>query len=210
MSHNAVQSITDSLDPPLTIVTTHCDGKNAGCLVGFFAQCSIEPLLFAVWLSKANYTYRIGLFASHYAMHFPTVRDVQMADLFGGTTGDEVDKFAQCEWTPGPFDVPLLTRCQNRIVLERVGMFDVDGDHVCFVGAPIDAEASKRFEPFRISQVDVEPGHPAEERPAPDHPSRGPDLPDDAPRLDPQEAKLREDLAAGAGHPVDLPDDQDG
>ena len=35
-------------------VTTATDGAQAGCLVGFSTQCSIEPPRFGVWLSKLN------------------------------------------------------------------------------------------------------------------------------------------------------------
>ena len=70
MSATAFDAVVKRLDDPLIVVTTASDDERAGCLVGFHTQCSIEPLRYAIWLSKANVTYRVGLFASHLAVHF--------------------------------------------------------------------------------------------------------------------------------------------
>ena len=48
------------IDHPMVVVTTAAGHARAGCLVGFHCQCGMEPPLYAVWLSKANHTYRIG------------------------------------------------------------------------------------------------------------------------------------------------------
>ena len=47
-----------------------------------------------------------------------------LVELFGGETGDEIDKFERCAWRPGPGGTPLLDGCPNRFVgrvLERHG-----------------------------------------------------------------------------------------
>jgi hypothetical protein len=66
---------------------------------------------------EANFTYRVALFAEHVAVHFLDEGDHDMAELFGGHTGDEIDKFASCQWDRGPSGVPLLERCPNRFVM---------------------------------------------------------------------------------------------
>src|SRR5215212_3279473 len=91
--------LVGGLDHPMIIVTTAAGGVRAGCLVGFHAQCGIEPPLYAVWLSKANHTYRIGALADVFAVHFPRREDMALAQLFGTSTGNEVDKFDACAWT---------------------------------------------------------------------------------------------------------------
>jgi len=125
------------LDVPLMVITTSSDDQRAGCVIGFHTQCSIEPMRYAVWLSKANFTYRVSLFATHFALHLLDSADEELAVLFGSTSGDTTDKFAQCEWTPGPCGVPLLARCPNRIVLERTSLWDDGSDHVCCIGTPV-------------------------------------------------------------------------
>ncbi|HEU4840852.1 MAG TPA: flavin reductase, partial [Ilumatobacteraceae bacterium] len=87
-------SLSTSVDPAMVVVTVAHDGRRAGCLVGFHSQCSIEPLRYAVWLSKANHTYRVALLADWLGVHFLTADDHDLAERFGGATGDDTDKFA--------------------------------------------------------------------------------------------------------------------
>ena len=142
MTTDAFETIAKGFDPPLVIVTTAAGDQRAGCVVGFHSQCSIDPLRYAVWLSKANLTYRVALLATHVAVHVPVAGDKELIELFGGTTGDEVDKFARCEWTAGPGRRPAAGACPNRIVLERTSLHDDGGDHVCCVGEPVHAETT--------------------------------------------------------------------
>ncbi len=154
-------------DTSLAIVTTASNGQRAGCVVGFHTQCSITPPRYAVWLSKANLTYRVSLFATHIAVHLLGRQDHDLAEIFGGKSGDDVDKFALCEWSPGPAGVPLLTRCPNRVVLERATAWDDGSDHVCFVGIPVESHCPDGLVPLRLSGVHIEAGHEAEEREVP-------------------------------------------
>ena len=109
------------LDHPMAIVTTASGEVRSGCLIGFHCQCGIEPPRYAIWLSKANHTYRVGGLCETFAVHFPAADDHELAELFGTETGDETDKFARISWTRGPDDVPLLDACPTRFVGRRVG-----------------------------------------------------------------------------------------
>jgi len=157
-----------SLDAPLAIVTTASGDETAGCLIGFHCQASIAPLRQAVWLSKANHTYRVALRATHLAVHLLTEDDHDLAELFGTLTGDETDKIAPHAHTSGPGGVPLLEACAHRVVLRRTVLVDEVGDHVCLMGEVVEATSTGPFRPLRLSDVgDIEPGHPNEDRPAP-------------------------------------------
>ena len=148
----------------MVIVTVSVDGEASGCLVGFHTQCSINPRRYALWLSKANHTYELALRAHTLAVHFLDDGDGPLAELFGGLTGDEVDKFERTGWAPGPGGVPLLDDCGHRLVLARHAFFDAGEDHVCLVGDPIAASIDDGFAPLRLTDVDyIEPGHEAEE-----------------------------------------------
>jgi flavin reductase (DIM6/NTAB) family NADH-FMN oxidoreductase RutF len=76
----------------MIVVTASYGDERAGCLVGFHSQCSIAPVRYAVWLSRANYTCRVALQASHVGIHFLSREDESLARLFGEQTGDEIDK----------------------------------------------------------------------------------------------------------------------
>ena len=162
---DAFDTIMTTLSSPMVVVTTAMGDERAGCLVGFHAQASIEPARYCVWLSKANHTYRVAIRASHLAVHFLTSDDRDLARIFGTETGDDLDKFDLCDTEPGPHDVPLLSRCANRLVARRVALLDAGGDHVCVLAEPIDVQASASFTPLRLADVsDLDAGHEAEER----------------------------------------------
>ena len=165
---SAIDDLVARADQALIVVTTASHEQRAGCLVGFHTQCSIEPFRYAVWLSKANHTYRVGLFATHFAVHFLGDDDEDLAERFGAESGDSVDKFAGVDWTAGEGDVPLLARCPA-VVFEKRSMWDDGGDHVCVVMHDVEISApSTPFTPLRLSAAeDITPGHTAEERPRP-------------------------------------------
>lgn len=157
-----MESLTGQLDYPMLIVTTTCAGERSGCLVGFHTQCSIHPPRWAVWISKVNHTYRVARGASTLALHFPSVDDYDLAELFGGATGDEVDKFAACGWSDGPAGVPLLDRIPNRIVGRVRDVVDDGGDHQCFVIDIDEIHHPESLRPLGYQAVrGFHPGHPA-------------------------------------------------
>lgn len=154
-----------STDAPLVVLTTAAAGERAGCLVGFHAQSSIEPEGYSVWLSKANHTYRVGLRATHFALHFLTADDLDLAELFGTRTGEDTDKFADLEVDLDEHGLPLLVACPHRVVLERIALLDDGGDHVCLTTRVRSAHSGGEFTPLRVSRAShLEAGHAADER----------------------------------------------
>lgn len=165
---DAFDSIMAALDAPMAVVTTAFGDERAGCLIGFHAQSSIDPGRYCVWLSKANHTYRVALRAQHLAIHFLESQDRDLAELFGTFSGDEVDKFARCDHHGSSQGLPVLDRCANWLIAERVALLDVGGDHVCIVTQPVEAGSDGSFTPLRLSDVDdLTPGHGAEESQSP-------------------------------------------
>jgi flavin reductase (DIM6/NTAB) family NADH-FMN oxidoreductase RutF len=157
-----------SLDPAMAIVTTVSDRERAGCLIGFHAQSSIDPARYVVWLSKANHTFRVGLHARYFAVHFLAEDDLEPARLFGTSSGDDVDKFGQCRWEAGPDGLPLLADCPHRFTATRVALLDEGGDHVCLVLQPLEVARATPFRPLRLSgATHLDPGHESAERPEP-------------------------------------------
>ena len=154
-------ALVADLDYPMVVVTTAAGSELAGCLVGFATQCSIDPPRFLVCISKQNRTYRVARGAELLAVHFLPADATDLAELFGGETGDRVDKFARCEWRPGPGGVPLLERCRNRFVGSIDTSVDL-GDHVAFVLAPVMAEKGHGGGQFPFHRAKrIEAGHEA-------------------------------------------------
>lgn len=165
MSDDAFGTLMASVDPPLIVLTTAAEDELAGCLVGFHAQSSINPQHYCVWLSKANHTYRVGLRASHFAVHFLTADDFTVAERFGTLTGEETDKFAGVDIELDRHGVPLLRAFPSRMSLERIALLDDGSDHVCLTTRVVSAHADGPFQPLRVSDAArLEPGHDSDER----------------------------------------------
>jgi flavin reductase (DIM6/NTAB) family NADH-FMN oxidoreductase RutF len=161
----AFDELVARANPAMVIVTTVAGGERSGCLVGFHCQCSIDPPRYAVWISRANHTFGVAAHAHTFAVHFVPTSRHDLADLFGGETGDHVDKLARCDWTEGPGGVPLLDGCPDRFVGHLVEWLEEgDADHACVVLEPADALRSGSEGWLHLANVtDIEPGHGAEE-----------------------------------------------
>ncbi len=146
---------------PVYIVTAFADGRRAGCLVGFAAQVSIDPERFMACISRANATFPVAMAAARLCVHAVTEGERGLAELFGGETGDEVDKFARCRWTPAGDGTPILSDCPTWFLGRVVARVDL-GDHV---GCVLEPERWHGGEPIaQLSERDlaeIEPGHPA-------------------------------------------------
>jgi flavin reductase (DIM6/NTAB) family NADH-FMN oxidoreductase RutF len=157
----AFDALVGDLEYPMFIVTARAGDEPLGCLVGFATQTSIHPPRFLVCLSHANRTYRLGRDADVLGVHCVPETGQDIAELFGGETGDEVDKFARTGWREGPSGVPLLDDCPNRFVgrvLERLGA----GDHDAFLLEPVAAEHADDTGEFTFHRAKrIHPGHPA-------------------------------------------------
>jgi flavin reductase (DIM6/NTAB) family NADH-FMN oxidoreductase RutF len=158
------EALMGELDPPMFLVTCQAPGEGpAGCLVGFATQCSIEPRRFLAAISRANHTCPAAARSAHLAVHLVPGGAAPLAELFGGETGDEVDKFADCAWRPGPGGAPVLDDCPNWFVGRVCERLDL-GDHVGFLLDPLAvSHGEEEPEPLglKAAAAGIEPGHPA-------------------------------------------------
>ncbi|WP_343242452.1 MULTISPECIES: flavin reductase family protein [unclassified Streptomyces] len=161
-----IAAFTALADSSVYVVTAVADGQRAGCLVGFASQCSLEPVRFAVWLSKANHTYRLALAASALAVHqLPRARH-DLAERFGSLCSDRTDKFAGLPLEEGPEGALVLSDSLTWFVGRIHDRCD-GGDHVAFLLDPIAAHAPAPNSPETVSPLtlhdagDITAGHPA-------------------------------------------------
>jgi flavin reductase (DIM6/NTAB) family NADH-FMN oxidoreductase RutF len=154
-------ALVGDLEYPMFIVTARAQGEPLGCLVGFATQTSIDPPRMAVCLSHKNRTFRRGQDAPVLGVHCVPAHAGALAELFGGETGDEVDKFGRCAWHDGPEGVPLLDECPNRFV-GRVLWHRDAGDHDVFLLEPVEAEHGTAEGEFTFHRAKrIEAGHEA-------------------------------------------------
>jgi flavin reductase (DIM6/NTAB) family NADH-FMN oxidoreductase RutF len=153
-------SLMGELDYPMFIVTTvGGEGERSGCLIGFATQISIKPPRFLAGLSHKNHTYRVAQDAELLGVHFVPEDGDDLAELFGGETGDEIDKFERCEWHEGPGGVPMLDELPNRFVGRILERLDA-GDHDALLLEPLAAERPEPEEELTFHRAKrIEPGH---------------------------------------------------
>ena len=151
--------IVGDLDYPMFIVTAADGEHRSGCLVGFATQTSIDPPRFLVCLSEKNRTTELAREAEWLGVHAVPADATDLAELFGGETGHEVDKFARVGWRSGKGGVPLLDDAPNRFV-GRVEARLPAGDHVAFLLAPVEADAETGETEFSFHRAKrIDPGH---------------------------------------------------
>jgi flavin reductase (DIM6/NTAB) family NADH-FMN oxidoreductase RutF len=161
MAGSDFDAMMGTLDYPMFIVTVRQGDERGGCLIGFASQASIDPSRFLVCLSIRNRTYRLARHAERLAVHFVPAHADPLAQVFGGRTGDDVDKFADCAWEEGPHGIPILDECENWFVgrvLERSPL----GDHVGFLLEPEvvhHGSAGRQFTFHRAKRIEA--GHEA-------------------------------------------------
>ena len=147
-----------TLDYPLYIVTTALGNERSGCLIGFATQCSIHPPRFLACISKKNHTFQLVRQASLVAVHVIDQRNKDIAELFGGDTGDEVDKFERVRWHEVD-GVPVLDDCERWFagsVLERIDL----GDHLGLLVSPVEVESTAASEQLTFQDArGIKPGH---------------------------------------------------
>ncbi len=154
-----LNALTDALDYPMFVVTAAAGGERSGCLVGFLTQCSIDPPRFLVCLSHNNHTTRVAHRASHLAVHVLGRDQRPLAELFGTTTGDEVDKFTRCSWKPTAGGTPLLKDCPGWFLGQILAQHDL-GDHLGILVDVIDVGVGNSTPLLTFQDVrKLEPGH---------------------------------------------------
>jgi flavin reductase (DIM6/NTAB) family NADH-FMN oxidoreductase RutF len=150
------------LEYTMFVVTTQADGHPAGCLVGFATQTSMSPPRFLVGLSRNNHTCRVAARSQHLAVHVLARRHISLTHLFGGQTGDRVNKFDHCSWRTGPEGMPILDDAVAWFVGKTLKRIDL-GDHIGYLLEPVTGAAAERSDDLvSFSDVaDLEPGHEA-------------------------------------------------
>jgi flavin reductase (DIM6/NTAB) family NADH-FMN oxidoreductase RutF len=154
------EAIVEEADHPLYVVTAASADEVSGCLVGFLTQSSITPFRLLVCISRANHTFNIAERASGLAVHALGADQRDMAELFGETTGDVVDKFSHLAWERGITGAPVLTECAAWAEGRTLGRMSA-GDHDAFlISIDRGGEGPRTGRLMASRAKDLEAGHP--------------------------------------------------
>ena len=110
---------------------------------------------------KKNHTYSIASRADRLVVHFLGAGNFELARLFGEQTGDEIDKFSRCAWTPTADGLPVLHGTLGWVACRVLDRFDA-GDHVGHLVEPIYGETTAEKGQLGFQAVaSLQPGHAA-------------------------------------------------
>ncbi len=152
--------LSGTFPAPAFVVTACAGDRRGGCLVGFATEVSISPARFLACISRLNATFPVANSADRLAVHAVTETQRDLAELFGGETGDDVDKFSLCEWTAAADGTPILTACPTWFLGRIVERIDL-GDHVGFVLHPESWHDGGAITQLTVRELDeIVPGHP--------------------------------------------------
>jgi flavin reductase (DIM6/NTAB) family NADH-FMN oxidoreductase RutF len=120
----------------------------------------VKPPRFLACISKLNRTFDLVVRADAVVVHLLGQGQRALAELFGGETGDEVDKFELCDWRPGPAGAPVLDGVVGWFAGRVLDRFDL-GDHAGLWLEPFAAEDTGGEPDLGFQSVKaIDPGHP--------------------------------------------------
>ena len=115
----------------VTVVTTRQpDGTPRGFTANSFTSVSLDPPLLLVCLAKTAHSADTFSDAPHFAVNILAEDQKAVSGLFASRTPD---KFAQCAWTPGPADMPLIDGALASFTCANHQLVDA-GDHLILIG----------------------------------------------------------------------------
>ena len=115
----------------VTVITTRQpDGTPRGFTANSFTSVSLDPPLILVCLAKTAHSADVFAQSPHFAVNILAEDQKAVSGLFASRTPD---KFAQCAWTAGPADVPLIDGALARFTCANHQLVDA-GDHLILIG----------------------------------------------------------------------------
>ncbi len=115
----------------ITVITAlDREQRPMGMTVNSFASVSLEPPLISWCLAKDCHAYDSYMTAEHFAVNILSDQQEDLSQLFASPLED---KFAQTDWQPGIYNLPLLTGCIAHIECKREQDYPA-GDHSILIG----------------------------------------------------------------------------
>jgi flavin reductase (DIM6/NTAB) family NADH-FMN oxidoreductase RutF len=150
MSKRRIGAIPYLYPVPIVLVGSMVEDRANYATIGDCAIMGIRPAVVAISLGKSHFTRRGILDTGSFSINVPTVELLPLVDYFGSVSGNDVDKSALVESTPGTLpDVPLLTACPVNLECQVVEECRVEHRHI-FVARVVETHVDERF----VSETD--------------------------------------------------------
>lgn len=99
----------------VTVVTAMDGERPRGLAVNAFSSISLEPATVMVCVQRTSSTHDCLFRADHLAINILSTDQLDVVTTFAGKSDD---KFADLDWTRGPFGSPLIDRSSARMETE--------------------------------------------------------------------------------------------
>lgn len=128
----------------VTVITTRQpDGTPRGFTANSFTSVSLDPPLLLVCLAKTAHSADVFREAPHFAVNILAEDQKAVSGLFASRAPD---KFAQCAWTSGPAEMPLIDGSLATFTCANHQLVDA-GDHLILIGR-IEAFSTSEGQPL--------------------------------------------------------------
>lgn len=144
IDHKALRNAFGAFATGVTVITTRQpDGTPRGFTANSFTSVSLDPPLLLVCLAKTAHSADVFAAAPHFAVNILAEDQKAVSGLFASRAAD---KFAQCAWTAGPADTPLIDGALAQFTCANHQLVDA-GDHLILIGR-IDHFATNEGQPL--------------------------------------------------------------
>lgn len=126
------KSLMASMPQAVTVVTTLSpQGEPVGATLSSVMSLSLDPPMMVCAFDRGSATLACLPEGQPFLLHLLAEGQEALAYAFAGKGG--VEKFAQADWSAGPFDLPRLANAAG-VVACRVAARHSGGDHVLVTG----------------------------------------------------------------------------
>jgi len=142
---NVVQAVLWKLINPIAIVTSRYAGNASGFIASWITQVSFVPSLIMVAVNPLHYTYELIVNSNAFAINILRTDQAELVEVFGKSSGRNVEKFASTEYDLGKTGSPILKDCLAFVDCDVVWT-RAAGDHVLVVGSVASAAINSEGE----------------------------------------------------------------
>ncbi len=124
----------------VTVVTTMDEGMPRGLAVNAFSSISLDPPTILACVQRTSSTHDVLYQIDHLAVNILSTDQVDVCQRFASKNPD---KFADTDWSPGPFGSPLLARSSAQMEVEIRERLQAS-THTIFIGRVVHADVTDR------------------------------------------------------------------
>jgi len=147
--------------PVLLVTCIDKDSRANIITIAWAGVCCSEPPVVSISVRPSRYSHKLIIRSLEFGINIPRIQDLQKVDFCGVASGEKVDKFEKCRFTPfkGKFiNAPLIKECPVNMECKVIQSIDL-GSHTLFLArietVYVDEELmeNKEFKAFKADPI---------------------------------------------------------